>query len=616
MDYRRSRILDISLLTGAFSLALVYSLRRMSDSDLWGHLKCGEFFFSHGAVLKTHYFNCSWPDFPYLNHEWLFQAVVYLVQRISGEPGLMALQIVLVLLSFFLLYKILRLQTDNLAIISFVLALGILASSHRFALRPQHFTYVFLLFFLFSLCQYRRGVLRYARFMPLIMLFWVNMHAESLWGILVPATFLTIEWLRTLGNHGPDRSMLKKITLIFGVTILASLINPFTYKTLLWPLFVMKEQFAGVEELLAPTSVRYGFFWVYFGLFAAIAALNFKQADPAFTALSVFFAAVAWTANRGIPHFVFVSAPVIAASIEVLNSRYGNGRRFTVPSALPTIARLVLLAGIVSIIVAVVSDARYLRKYDNVAYPEGAVAFLKENGINGNVFNEHVWGGYLIWTSFPDLKPYIDGRFFHKKFYDEYYAVLAGQPGWESTLEKYGITIALLAYSEAGGARLNDSLFANPRWRLVYWDDASLVYLRDSAGTRKVIDQFGNGLVNPDRQFLFDYEGKPTEFVMRANAAAERNLRFARRSYKALIMSGNTFFRLGGYRAAVERYEESLRYLEVPNAWIYYRIALCYRNTGDLGKTEEYLKKSLSLAPNFQEGRRLLQELSRARRRN
>jgi len=64
----------------------------MADTDLWGHLACGRYLLDTGRILTTHFFNCSWADFPYVNHSWLFQAVIAFVERLSGEPGLMALQ--------------------------------------------------------------------------------------------------------------------------------------------------------------------------------------------------------------------------------------------------------------------------------------------------------------------------------------------------------------------------------------------------------------------------------------------------------------------------------------------------------------------------------------------
>jgi tetratricopeptide (TPR) repeat protein len=587
--------IDRTLLVSAFLLAVIYSLRRMADTDLWAHLKCGEYLFQHGSILRTHYFNCSWPDFEYVNHSWLFQAAIYLVGRISGEPGLIALQVLLVIVAFFLLFRTLRLYTGSLSIISLLLSLGILASAHRFSLRPQHFTYVFFAFFLFSLHQYQRKNTVYAWFLPPLMMVWVNMHAESLWGLLVPGVFLVAEYLKSGDRGQVDRLALKKLLFIYGLILVAALINPFTYRTVFWPLLVMKEQFAGVEEILPPTSMQYLFFWVYFGLFLLSSLLNFRNVDPTWVLISFIFAVVAWTANRGIPHFVFASAPLFADNLQTLKERAVS--RIGDHHLLKGGVKVVLLTALLVLMVSIVTSPLYFQKFDNVPYPERALDFLKAEGIEGNVFNEHAWGGYIIWHAYPALKPYIDGRFFHQRFYDEFYPTLAGQPGWDRVFAKYNITIAILRYSPTDSPRLNDRLFADARWRLVYWDDVSLVYVLTSELASKEHHLSGDLLIDPNRQLLADELIFPAEMLGKASDRAESNIRSAGKSYKAAIVSANLFFSLREYQRALERYQDAEKYIDKPNAWIYYKQALCSRQLGDLVLTKQYLEKCLALAP-------------------
>jgi hypothetical protein len=604
---RNHAIIDRALLVSAFLLAAIYSLRRMADTDLWAHLKCGEYLFLHNTILKTHYFNCSWPDFPYVNHSWLFQAIIYFLDRISGEPGLIALQVLLVIVAFCILSRTLRLYTGSLTIISLVLSLGILASAHRFSLRPQHFTYIFFAFFLFSLHQYQRKITIHAWFLPLLMMVWVNLHAESLWGMLLPGVFLVAEYLKSKGRGQVDRSAFKKLLLIYGLIVAAALINPFTYRTVFWPLFVMKEQFAGVEEILPPTSTRYLFFWVYFVLFLFSSVLNFRKIDPTWALISLVFAVVAWTANRGIPHFVFASAPLIAGNLQALMERAGS--RIGDHGFLKRGAKLVLLTALVALMVSVVTSPLYLRKFDNVPYPEGALDFLKAEGISGNVFNEHAWGGYMIWHSYPTLKPYIDGRFFHQRFYDEFYPTLSGQPGWDAVFAKYNISIAILGYSPTDRSRLSDRLLADTRWRLVYWDDVSLVYVRTS-GLAGEAQHLSTGLlIDPDRQLLADEWNSPAAALRKASARAESNLRSAGRSYKAAIVSANLLFSLKEYQRALARYQEAEKYIDKPNAWIYYKEALSSRQIGDLVLTKQYVEKCLALVPDAPAALSLLREV-------
>ena len=600
------RVADYCLVAGTFILAFLYSFRRMADTDLWGHLKCGEYFWRTGSILKTYYFNCSWPDFPYLNHEWLFEAVVYKINEYAGEWGLIALQVALVVASFAMLYRIVRMYTDSVPLVAFVLSLGIIASQHRFALRPQHFSYLFFVYFLFSLHKYLRGDKKYAYLMPPVMVLWVNMHAESLWGLLIPGVFIAVEYLKTRYGRGMEKKDVRRFALVFAAVVAAAMINPFTYKTVLWPLFVMKEQFAGVEELLSPVTPRYLFFWIYFGVFVVSSAVNLRRTDPTWMSLGLVFAAVAWTANRGIPHFVFVSAPVIVANVEAFLER--TRLRGKVPDVVSALARGLLFLGVAGLALTIVRSPAYLRKFDNIPYPDGAVRFVQANGIRGNVYNYHPWGGYLIWTSYPSLRPYIDGRFFHKRFYDEYNRIAAVAPDWQALLSKYDITVILLPYSGTQGS-LNDRLFGSGLWRLVYWDDVALLYLKDVPANRVVMEKFGCGAVNPDRE-LYEYDETSPDVLRSTNRAAERNLASASASYKALIISANTFFQLGDYRTAANRYESALQNRQARNAWTFYRLASCYRRLGDLGKTLEYLKRCLALAPEFEEGRRMMRELT------
>ena len=58
-------------------------------------------------------------------------------------------------------------------------------------------------------------------------------------------------------------------------------------------------------------------------------------------------------------------------------------------------------------------DVPYSYSLEDIAvngqYPLGAVKYLHENPIEGNMFNEYNWGGFLIWQ-YPEKKVFIDGR--------------------------------------------------------------------------------------------------------------------------------------------------------------------------------------------------------------
>ena len=149
------------------------------------------------------------------------------------------------------------------------------------------------------------------------------------------------------------------------------------------------------------------------------------------------FSVAAWIANRGIPHFIFASAPVVVAGFSEIGHAIRNviARRSLRPTtqskeeiATPSVRNdkvynrfrifigAMVFAALLFLIASVITNHRYFRKFDNVPYPEGAVKFIKDKEIKGNMFNLHGWGGYIVWELFPPVRTYIDNRFLQKIF--------------------------------------------------------------------------------------------------------------------------------------------------------------------------------------------------------
>ena len=69
--------------------------------------------------------------------------------------------------------------------------------------------------------------------------------------------------------------------------------------------------------------------------------------------------------------------------------------------------------------------------------PAGAAEFLRREGRRGTLWNEYVWGGFLIWHLYPELRVSIDGRMavYGPARFSEHLAVseltarVAGRPG-------------------------------------------------------------------------------------------------------------------------------------------------------------------------------------------
>src|SRR5262249_13031073 len=104
--------------------------------------------------------------------------------------------------------------------------------------------------------------------------------------------------------------------------------------------------------------------------------------------------------------------------------------------------------------------------------PAGAVEFLSREGRRGTLWNEDVWGGYLIWHLYPGLRVSIDGRMavYGSARFAEYLAVAEVRPGWQDALAPLRATAAVVR----SGSPLVAALRASG-WQVRYEDRIATV---------------------------------------------------------------------------------------------------------------------------------------------
>ena len=598
-------VLGALSLVGAVGLAVIYSLRRMSDSDLWHHLRCGEYFFETGSILRRLAFNAGpSADQPFLNHEWLFQALVY-----GLEPG------------------------------------GRRAGPDGLAGRP--------------------GAGDAGDPLP---------HPAALLGepgpggsgdgaghpglLAPPEPAPAASDLRVPGPGAPPPAALpaRSSTLGLGAACDHAGLGQRARGVSVGPAGPGWVPVRGGSEGAGQGLVEAGPPGPGAGARGGGLAgqpLRLQDRDlatpgdagdgrrrrrvaaPGRAALRLLLGVL--PAGRGLGHLEAPARrsdlggverrlrgrgldrqprhPALRAGLRAVGRDLVPRRASRPPDVAPVAAVALSLppAAMLALGLLVVRSPAYLRPYDGVPYPEGAVRFLRAQGLSGGIFNEHLWGGFLLWQGRPGLRPDIDGRFYARSAFDELAAVRAARPGWAQVLERDGITMAMLGYPSAERPWLADALLASPSWWLVYWDDVSQLYLENVPVNAAVIARFGSKLVNPDRQLLDQYQAAPPGVVARTREIAERNAQLAPRSYRARIMAGNASLALGDLTAAAAHYEVALAVLDPPNAWIHYQIARCRLGLGDLPAAELHLRACLAMAPDFAEGRRALAEVQQRR---
>jgi hypothetical protein len=143
------------------------------------------------------------------------------------------------------------------------------------------------------------------------------------------------------------------------------------------------------------------------------------------------------------------------------------------------------------------------------------VNFLEREGVDGRLFNDVRFGGYLIWRRHPAAKVFIDGR---NEIYGDLLRdighALEGPVSWKTLIDSHGIDAAFLRYPPAlqkvvypglnggpprtGERAFSSAYFPAPDWALVYWDDDAMVFLRRSKENDDVIRRLEYRAINPD----------------------------------------------------------------------------------------------------------------------
>ena len=164
------------------SVAYFFSINE-ADNDLWGHVLFGQQILARGMVGKVDTYSYTVAGQPWMNHEWLSQAILGAVFEWAGSPGLLVLKFVVATLTFLLLFSMIRRRSGAPFIWGGVGLLAIAVLARGFAIRPQVFTYCGAALTLWLIDRYRCGHERALVFFPLLSVVWANMHGGFILGL-------------------------------------------------------------------------------------------------------------------------------------------------------------------------------------------------------------------------------------------------------------------------------------------------------------------------------------------------------------------------------------------------------------------------------------------------
>ncbi len=289
-------------------------------------------------------------------------------------------------------------------------------------------------------------------------------------------------------------------------------------------------------------------------------------------AVTLVFLVLALRQNRNIVNFALVTLPLVAPALTRLRTALpraaspGDRRRAAMVAAAAT-----ALAGTFLVVLTFTTGWPYtpgITKKVGLGVgsriPSGAVAYIRDRDLKGQVFNKYAYGAYLIHELYPATRVFMDSRnaVYGEKLYKLYLNTLNVEQVAARTFKTYHFDYVAIDYTFYPGRSPDQGLLSylrsRPEWVLVEFDDRSLIYVRDGPEHADLIRRDAYRTLDPTAYApgrLRDASAR-----VRAAFAAESSKALARHpgSRAARLLSAEAALVAGRDTAALELYEQVL----------------------------------------------------------
>jgi hypothetical protein len=473
-----------AVLPVAAAAASLLSFRPIYEPDLWWHLAHGRED-AAGRLVRANIFSFQYPDYRQQYTSWLFDTAAYASWQAAGGAGVQLLQTFLLALTLIFLYRACRERAPAWSAAS-VLLVGFFILEPRAIPRPHLVSFAALAAcaWLVERASSRRSAAPLWWAVPGIAL-WSNFHVECVFGVMLIGIFAAAELVRPASLVRRDAWRACAIAIACGVATVA---NPYgwgllAYLTENWSVPAI----LAIAELQPPPLATYRAFYVYVFTCAALFVWQWRTVKLWELAAALAFAALGARFLRLTPLVLLVTAPAVAARLAAL-----PGRRL---SARAIVAGAICLAFLVARIPPHVLVTRLAAGTPAVApdafFSANAIAFVRQAGFAGPVFNSHNLGGYLAWTLFPQVQVFQDSRLqaYPPEHFLSILVASQSQADWDVLVADVDWAMLSLPRPNqlSGAGRFPDS-----EWKAVYRDRAVEIRVRRKGRYGSAVGELAN----------------------------------------------------------------------------------------------------------------------------
>jgi hypothetical protein len=391
------------LILAAAALLVIFSLlaRTAADADLWGHLTFGRDILASGRVHQRDTYSFT-SDRPWINHEWLAEALMAGAYQAGGIRGLVGLKVALVWLAGLFVvwsWREWRLSEPWRDGLLFLVALGVWPLVAT--IRPQVFSAALFAALLFALGRVRAGARGWLAGVPAVMALWVNVHGGWVVGAGAIGAFTTAAMV----DPAFDSRRRLGTAAMAAASAAACLANPYGVGMLAFLAGTVRPDRADVLEwqpvtALPPVALA---LWLIPAALTVIGLWRGRRSVPLWGLLVVLGLALgSLRVARLVGFFAVAAGMLVAPDVAGVRRRAGDAgptalRGYGLVAAAAAFAAVALVGGRISM------DAPWT--------PEpGAAAFVAGHALRGRMLTWFDYGEYAIWHFAPSVTVSMDGR--------------------------------------------------------------------------------------------------------------------------------------------------------------------------------------------------------------
>lgn len=450
--------------------------KSIADPDIGWHLRNAQFLVQRHAFLRSDIYSFTARDKAWIDPEWLAELPFYFGWRWWGARGVflvMYLSISSIVLGIFWLATV---ESKNVKGAFLVSLVAVAFATVSFGPRTLLFGWIFLIAELGILHGFRfRANLIWC--LPPLFLVWVNTHGSWLIGLVVFALFalsgcMEGQWGAISAERWSGRQA-RKLAGVGVFSTLALFVNPYGWRLPAYPFdlaFHQKLNIATIEEWrsLDFHLGRGKIALVALGCAIIVQLVRGRKWKLHEVSLLLLGLYAGFTYSR----FLFLAGilivPLLAKDLRDVVPTYRS------ELDKPWLNAAILLACIAGIFWKFPAN-RSLQNAWAMQYPVQAQAYLQNFHAQGNVLNDYLWGGYMIWN-IRNIPVFVDSRvdiFEHHGVFKDYLDLTQLRHSF-AILDKYSIRYVLFRKS----APLVYLLEHSSGWKIDYQDQTAILLER------------------------------------------------------------------------------------------------------------------------------------------